>query len=240
MKHETTLGLYRYWNTVRSGRRAPRRYEIEPAQIVPFLAETLILEQQDDNDCRVRVAGTHVNETLGVNLRGQTFYDLWSEPDQVVLRDNIRTITEHGSVGFFTFSAALGKDEPIAEFEMLLLPLTHLEDRIDRLLGCISVVGSPEWLDSAPPVSLDLLSNELIWPDGRPRPHASLKEMPLFARREFAKSEFAKSEFARREVPSLRPNEGIRHARLVRSDRRSFLVYDGGLAKSNSGDDTLR
>ena len=106
MRQATTQGLYQYWNTVRNGRMAPRRYEIEPSQIVPFLSETMILEEPLDA-CRFRVAGTRVCETLGDNLRGNCFFDLWSAEDQLILRDNIRTIAKYGAVGLFSFEGEL-------------------------------------------------------------------------------------------------------------------------------------
>lgn len=219
MRHVTTQGLYNYWNTVRGDRLAPRRYEIEPSQIVPFLSETVILEDPSDA-CRIRLAGTRVCETLGDNLRGQAFLDLWSAEDQAVLHDSISTITLHGGVGFFNFSATLTDDVPSAEFELLLLPLTHLEERIERLLGSVALLEAPEWLATATPVQRLLTSNEIIWPEGRPHAFTNRRQAPFQAREE---------------VPVLRQQSGIRRARLVRSERRNFLVYDGGRADNAPG-----
>ena len=221
MRQATTQGLYQYWNTVRGSRLAPRRYEIEPSQIVSYLSETLILEHPGTDDCRVRVAGTRVCQWLGEDLRGRPFHELWSEADWFVLSDNIRTLARHGGVGLFTFAGEFVDDASAAEFEMLLLPLTHLEERIERVLGSISVIASPAWLETSLPRSVRLTSNAVVWPDGRPRGIVdSLRRLapPLH------------------EVPSLRTN--VRRARLVRSDRRSFLVYDGGLMDPPHGDDS--
>lgn len=214
MRQPTTQGLYQYWNTVRNGRLAPRRYEIEPSQIVPFLSETLIMEEPTDS-CRIRVVGLQVCDWLGDNLRDQHFLDLWNTSDQAVLRDNIRAVTQYGAVGLFTFAAELSDDAELAEFELLLLPLTHLEDHIERLLGSISLIDAPEWLATTIPTQLRLTSNELIWPDGRPRSLARRSE-PSF--------------YSGHDVPSVRSEIGVRRARLVRHERRSFLVYDGGRA----------
>lgn len=220
MRHVTTQGLYNYWNTVRGDRLAPRRYEIEPSQIVPFLSETIIVEEPT-GACRIRLAGTRVCETLGDNLRGQAFLDLWSGADQAVLSDSISTITLHGGVGLFSFSASFAEDLPAAEFELLLLPLIHLEERIERLLGSVALVETPEWLSTATPSQCTLTSSEIIWPEGRPHAFANRRQTSLQTREE---------------VPVLRHQAGIRRARLVRSDRRSFLVYDGGRADTTSGE----
>lgn len=225
MRLETTQGLYRYWNTVRGTRLAPRRYEIEPAQIAPFLGETLIIERLDNGDCQIRVAGTSVCDTLGFNLKGRSFFELWSADDQLVLRDNISTITEYGGVGFYTLSGILNGAEPPAHFELLLLPLTHLESRIDRMLACLVLERSPGWLQTAPPAALQLRSNELIWPEGRPQGHArmrdGLREPALFQGQDAA---------------GVGKRKSIRRARLVRDERRSFLVYDGGRDETPTSD----
>lgn len=220
MKQATTKALYHYWNAVRGERLAPRRYEIEPSQIVPFLSETIILEQPASDASRIRVAGTKVCEWLGNDLRGQLFLELWSEEDQLVLNDNLHAIVEHGAVGLFRFEAALHdgvtRKMQNAEFEMLLLPLTHLEERIERVLGSISVVREPSWLAAELPTRLMLRANDIIWPDGRP---FGLVQSTRRSRRDADSTPALRSEIG---------HAGMRRARLVRSDRRSFLVYDGG------------
>ncbi len=213
MRQLTTQGLYHYWNTVRGGRIAPRRYEIEPSQIVPFLSETVIIEEPLDS-CRVRVAGTRVSELLGDDLRGHCFFDLWGAQDQEVLRDTMRAITHYGGVGLLTFAGDLVDDAPAAEFELLLLPLTHGRKQVERVLGSITVVTEPDWLAAALPAQLRLTSNELIWPDGRPR---AMTQPSAEGRHS-----------GNQEPPVFNAQSGFRRARLVRNERRSFLVYDGG------------
>ena len=214
MRHTTTRGLYGYWNAVRRDRLAPRRYEIEPSQIAPYLAETIILEQPGDDGCRIRLAGTQVCQCLGSDLRGTLFYELWSEDDQVVLRDALYTTVNYGSVGVLTFSGQLTEDDVLAEFELLLLPLTHLADRVERVLGSVSVLSTPAWLETTLPREFTLTSNEVIWPDGRPLMRSRDHENMLNAA-----------------SPSLLHDTDIRRARLVRREKRSFLVYQGGRAQ---------
>lgn len=209
MKQPTTKGLYDYWNAVRGARLAPRRYEIEPSQIVPFLSETIILERPESDACRVRIAGTRIGDWLGFDPRGQHFLELWRSEDREVIADNLMSISSHGAVGLFEFEARERGGEAVsATFEMLLLPLTHLEDRVERVLGSISIIAPPNFHGDAA-AGLALASNRIIWPDGRPhglRPeHQTLGAPPAIA-------------------------AGVRRARLVRSDRRKFLVYDGGRA----------
>jgi hypothetical protein len=209
MKQATTKGLYDYWNSVRGARLAPRRYEIEPSQIVPILSETIILEKPEQDECRIRVAGTRISEWLGFELRGQRFFDLWRGDDRVVLMDNLTSICAHGGVGLFEFEAReRGMDCAGTSFEMLLLPLTHLEDQVERVLGSVSIIGDHAFAGDVGG-GLRLASNEIIWPDGR----------PFRLKHEGRPSGL---------TPPVDPK--MRRARLVRCDRRKFLVYDGGRA----------
>jgi len=175
------------------------------------LAETIILEQPDHDSCRIRLAGTQVCQNLGSDLRGTLFYELWSEDDQAVLRDTLHSIVNYGSVGVLTFSGHLTDDDAFAEFELLLLPLTHLADRVERVLGSVSILTTPTWLETSLPQQFNLTTNEVIWPDGRPRMRVHDHERMLNAI-----------------SPSLRHDTEVRRARLVRRERRNFLVYQGG------------
>jgi len=211
MKHKTSQILFAYWNEVRGKRIAPRRFEIEPARIGRILPETFILERVDSTSYRFRLAGTRIFESFGVELRGSNFLDLWQDADRDLVAADVGTVAAQGGVAVFSFEAATA-DGRRAKFEAVLLPLVHSGQVIDRIVGAISCVSPPEWLGTARLDDRRLTGRELIWPDGRP--HAVLAS-------------------AERQAPLV---AHTRAARLVRSERRHFRVYDGGLSKLE-GDD---
>ncbi len=90
-------------------------------------------------------------------------------------------------------------------FEVLLLPLRHTGEQIDRILGALSPLDPPHWLGELPLASKRIIAQELIWPSG------------IQSREENAQSGA--------DVPVLLPTE---HARIVRSERRQFRVFEGG------------
>ncbi|MGI8724602.1 MAG: PAS domain-containing protein [Methyloceanibacter sp.] len=57
--------LYAYWDRVRNGRPAPRRFEIEPAKIAPLLPETFIAQCSSLSGYRFRLVGTRICEHFG-------------------------------------------------------------------------------------------------------------------------------------------------------------------------------
>jgi len=206
MKSRTLHALYAYWNDVRRGRIAPRRFEIEPSRIASILPETFILERVFATTYRYRLAGTRICEDLGCELRGTDFLARWGQADRVALEDDLSAMTNQGAACFFTLEAE-AHDGGLVDFEILLLPLVHSPDTIDRFVGAMAAIDPPAWLGSANLDKWRLSSHELIWPDGRP--HSIVER-------------------ANRQVPFL---PQIRTARIVRQDRRQFRVYDGGLAK---------
>jgi hypothetical protein len=211
----TTLGrqLYTYWNDVRQGRLAPKRFEIEPARFAEHLPDTFILERVAANAARFRLAGTRMSEAFGTEFRATNIYDLFDHNDRLVLQRQISVISRQGAVGVFIISAGAPTGER-ATFEMLLLPLIHSGAVVDRFLGVLAPMDAPDWLGGVPLTSVKIEKSELVWPDGRPHAliDAQARQEPFAAH--------------------------IRNARIVRVNRRQFRVYDGGL--SDRDDDTVR
>lgn len=205
MKDSVSRTLYAYWNDVRGTRLAPQRFEIEPSRIAGILPDTFILERIDNATSRFRLAGTRICESFGAEFRGVNVFDLFGDEDRITLQRQFSVIARQGAAGLFTISAetATGLN---ARFEMLLLPLVHTRETVDRFIGGLGPLERYPWLGTAPLVTKKILAHELIWPDGRP--HAMIDNL-------------------HRQTPFL-PH--LREARIVRSDRRQFRVYDGGLA----------
>lgn len=203
MKHRTTQIIYSYWNEVRHGRLAPRRFDIEPARIASILAETTILEQADDRTYRFRLAGTRITEQFGTELRGRNFMELWPEPDRAALQNHLGTMKTSGGVLVFTFEAEAAPGRAVV-FEAILMPLIHTGDLVDRFLGAISCSSSPIWLGSQCLERFRLLGADTVWPDGRP--HAIAERLAR--------------------TPPL--SSAAQTSRVVSFDRRRFRVFDGG------------
>ena len=213
MKEPTSRQLYAYWNDIRGDRLAPRRFEVEPSRIAALLPDTFILESIDAATARFRLAGTRICEAFVNEFRGLNVFELFGPEDRVALKRTFAPIAGQGAVGLIAIE---GRTETgkLAGFEMLVVPLIHTEDTIDRYLGSMTPVSPPAWLGHEPIVSIRLVSSELIWPEGRPKAVAdAMKRQSLF-------------------MPH------IRNARIVKSDRRQFRVYDGGLGK-NSDDQAV-
>jgi hypothetical protein len=208
MKEAVSQSLFAYWNSLRGGRLAPKRFEIEPSCIAPFLPDAFILERVDHGLLRFRLAGTRISEAFGFEFRGINLFELFEKDDLATLQRQIALVASQGAVGVFEILAsdAAGMS---ATFELLILPLTHTREAVDRLLGSIAPIEKPNWLGTVPLTRRKLLRHDIIWPDGRPR--AVIQSM-------------------QRQAPF---SPVVREARIVRSKRRQFRVYDGGLSRND-------
>ncbi len=204
MQESVSQALYSYWNSLRGDRVAPKRFEIEPSCISGNLPDTFILERVSPSSLRFRLAGTRICEAFGIDFRGVDLFRLFEDGDARIIAQQIASASE-GAVCVFRISA--GSTSGLStEFELLILPLTHTRDTIDRFLGALTPVARPNWLGTVALTRRKLLSHELIWPDGVALPAEQGSN-----------------------IPALMPT--IREARIVRSNRRQFRVYEGGLSR---------
>jgi hypothetical protein len=167
MQQPTIRQLYAYWDRMRNGRTAPRRFEIQPADIAALLPETFIAERMAGLGLRFRLAGTKICENFGRELRGVDFLTFWEAEDRAALASLLRNVFADAAVGHGTFRAFAQADRE-ASFEFLLLPLIHNGDAINRLLGAIVATDPAFWLGTQPFVRHEIVDVKLHWPDGFP------------------------------------------------------------------------
>ena len=165
MQQPTSRQLYAYWDRVRNGRLAPRRFEIEPAKIAAILPQTFIAECGDMLGYRFRLAGTKICEQFGRELRGADLSSLWEEQDRAGFVSLLRNVFTDAAVGHGRFRAYTQTNRQ-ASFELMLLPLIHTGDTINRILGAITAIEPPFWLGAEPLVRQEILELHLHWPDG--------------------------------------------------------------------------
>lgn len=209
MKLQGSRELFHYWNRLRDGRIAPRRTEIEPADIKSMLADTFILELDTRGVPVFRLAGTRLCATYGRELKGFAFVSLWAARDQKVISRLCQATFHDKTVVAIDFAGETESGRQV-EFELLLLPLEGGRESL-RCLGVASTVERPFWLGAEPVRENVVGSVRVIDPDLE----------PLFANGRTAV-----------EVPSLAPSErflGDLDDLPVAGRRiRHLVVFDGG------------
>jgi hypothetical protein len=135
-----TIALFQYWNRLRDGRPAPRRTEVEPADIKTLLADTFILEKDTRGEAVFRLAGTRLCAIYGRELKGFSFPSLWREKDQRLVARLIHGVFRQQSVVLITYEGFSRAGRSI-RFELLALPLDGGAEH-PRCLGSSSRSGS--------------------------------------------------------------------------------------------------
>lgn len=166
MKQEGSIALFQYWNRLRNGRPAPKRTEIEPADIKSLLADTFILEKDTRGDPIFRLAGTRLCATYGRELKGYSFPLIWSRRDQRMVARLAHGAFHDKSVVVVTYEGVShsGRTNP---FEMILLPL---EGGLGspRSLGAITPLSKPYWLGADAIVEGRVDTLRVVDPDHEP------------------------------------------------------------------------
>ena len=209
MKQDGSIALFHYWNRLRKGRPAPKRTEIEPADIKTLLTDTFILERDTRGEAVFRLAGTRLCAMYGRELKGFSFPSLWREKDQRLVARLAYGVFESDNVVVIAFDG-ISRNKRSNPFEMVILPLDGGVDS-PRSLGAMSAAQKPFWLGADPIVEARVESVRVVDPDREPM---FLKNRPAIDVPALAPSELPSPEGDRRKDGSRR----IRH----------LLVFDGG------------
>lgn len=164
MQKTSSRTLYDYWNSLRGARSAPDRRDIDPTRIRGALANTFILELNDNGGFDFRLAGSHLCSAYARELKGRSFTALWHARDRDALDTLIRAVTEDHAVALVTFTATTDVKTSVA-FETILLPVRHNGSTQTRLLGAMTAIDTPYWFGVQPIAEQRITGLRLIWPD---------------------------------------------------------------------------
>lgn len=148
MNQDGALALFQYWDKLRGKRPAPKRGEIEPAEIKAVLPDTFIIERDARGEPVFRLAGTRLCATYGKELKGHSFPSLWAEGDQHLVTRLVRHALDELSIAVVAFEG-LSSEGRINSFELVVLPLES-ERGAAQALGLVQPLMSPYWLGADP------------------------------------------------------------------------------------------
>jgi hypothetical protein len=164
MQMKSSKLLYSYWNELRGARSAPDRKDLDPTRIRDALANTFILQADEEGKYVFRLAGSHLCSTYCRELKTRSFSDLWHPKDEDAIETLIRAVTDDHAVALVTFQGTTSSGHE-ARFETILLPLRHNGSNNARILGGLTGLSDPYWLGTQPIVEQRITGLRLIWPD---------------------------------------------------------------------------
>ena len=137
--------LHAYWESIRAGRVSPERNDVQPGAIRSILADTFILDFDNEKGFPFRIAGSRTNALFLAELRGVSFLELWREPD----RQEIKTILyrmANDTQPYWLGAEARPPGLSRLEIEATLFPLRHHGSTHARVLGSLAAASAPHWL----------------------------------------------------------------------------------------------
>lgn len=130
-----------YWNSVRGKRLVPSRCEIDPRGLDGVLGHAFILERITGGLARFRIAGSHLSDLVGLELRQMPLSALFLPGSREILSDALQAVFEEPAVVRMAISSPGGLGRGALEGELILLPLRSDLGDIDRVLGGIVLDG---------------------------------------------------------------------------------------------------
>ncbi len=133
--------LRSYWESLRNGRAVPDRADVEPKGIRRALDYAFILERIAPGAARFRLAGRHLVDLMGMEVRGMPVCSLLNPASRGRLSDVLETVFKGPQIAEVTLRSEAGYGRPQLTGRMLFLPLKSDLGDVTRALGCLVTEG---------------------------------------------------------------------------------------------------
>ena len=130
-----------YWQTQRRGRLVPARSDIDPRGLTGVLEYAFVLERISSGLARFRVAGAHLRNLVGMEVRGMPLSALFTPEAREPLSDMISAAFDTPAIIRADIVSQGGFARAPMEGAMVLLPLRSDLGDITRILGGLSLSG---------------------------------------------------------------------------------------------------
>jgi hypothetical protein len=135
--HSAVSQVEAYWNSLRGTRLVPARADIDPRGIAPALEYSFILERVAKGLGRFRLAGMHLNDLMGMEVRGMPLTAMILPESRPLVSEALEAVFDEPSIVKMTLRSASSMGRPPVEAQLLLLPLRSDLGDVSRVLGCL-------------------------------------------------------------------------------------------------------
>lgn len=139
---DTALAEFQnYWQEMRQGASVPRRSDIEPRGIEPLLANAFVVERIAPGLARLRVAGSHLSDLMGMEVRGMPISALINPGSREALSDYLAQLFDQPAMLHLSLASGGRPSAPALRGALVLLPLKSDLGDISHALGCLVSSG---------------------------------------------------------------------------------------------------
>ena len=165
-----------YWSALRDGTAVPRRSQIDPRGLENILEYAFIIERIAPGVARFRLAGHHLNDLTGMELRGMPLTALFTP----AARSQTSVVLEHmfdaPCMVEMNLREETKRGNAPTEARMLLLPLENDVGEVTRALGVLVAETGAGYT----PKRFDVMDTALRPVTGPviPQPHPDMADGP--------------------------------------------------------------
>lgn len=129
-----------HWEDLRAGRAAPARSEVDPRSMAACLDKVFVAELIAPGVARVRLAGQHLAELIGMEPRGMPLSVLFEGAGREELASALRQV-QQGARVVLPLRSDKAMGQPVMDGMLALMPLTDSAGRMTRVLGVLETLG---------------------------------------------------------------------------------------------------
>jgi hypothetical protein len=130
-----------YWEALRGNRLMPTRSEIDPRGIEQSLEYAFVLERVAPGIARFRIAGSHLSDLMGMEVRGMPITSFFTPAGRDALNITLEEVFERPAVADIMLIGERGVGRPPLEARILLLPMKSDLGDVSRIFGCLVAKG---------------------------------------------------------------------------------------------------
>ena len=130
-----------YWEAVRGNRLMPKRSEIDPRGIETALEFSFVLERIAPGMARLRIAGAHLGDIMGMEVRGMPLTSFFVPHARREVGDLLEDVFQRPAICELTLRGETGFGKPDLEARLVLLPMKSDLGDVSRILGCMVSQG---------------------------------------------------------------------------------------------------
>ncbi|MFD1881011.1 PAS domain-containing protein [Paracoccus pacificus] len=126
-----------YWENLRNGRAVPARSDVEPKGMRRVLGHAFILERLAPGAARFRLAGRHLIDIMGMEVRGMPLSALFNPASRGRASDLLESVFSAPQSVEMEIESPSSYGRPPLKGGLLLLPLRSDLGDVTRALGCL-------------------------------------------------------------------------------------------------------
>jgi hypothetical protein len=133
--------LEAYWEGLRGTRLMPNRAEIDPRGIEHALEYSFIVERIAPGIARLRIAGSHLSDLMGMEVRGMPLTSFIAPNSRRQVSDTLEEVFETPATCTIQLHSEQAVGMPALDARMLLMPLKSDLGDVSRILGALVTTG---------------------------------------------------------------------------------------------------